>query len=127
MIPPLLTSLLFSVPAIYAPCYSEVMYGSLACLGTSVINHWYLGQHWGWNIFDRITVIPTAAFFISKCAYVKGVKKEASLVYGFALLASLVYLYLSPRPELYLEYHGWVHVLAITGIMFYIRVMHRRE
>ena len=119
--------MLFILPVIYAYIllpYSNVMYGSLICLITSVINHYYKSCHNVFRIIDIITVLSIACFFTLHCILEIGIKPYANIMYILAFSALGVYVYLYDKPHLYCSHHCIIHILAITGIMFYIKARH---
>jgi hypothetical protein len=117
------SSTLFLVPAIYASIvnYSNVMWGSLICFLTSTAHHYYQAQNKILRIIDVVCVNSIAAYFVIYCFMYIGSTFYSNIVYGFAFAALVFYLYLLFKPHLYAKYHCLVHILAITGIMFYIK------
>ena len=118
------SSMLFIFPIIYAYIllpYSDVMFGSIACLITSVIHHYYKAQNKILRVIDILTVNITAVYFTTDCIRKIGMKFYAIIMYFFAASALGFYLYTLYKPDLYCDYHYLVHVLSITGIMFYIK------
>ena len=118
------SSLLFILPTLYAFIvlpFSAVMYGSIACLITSVINHYYEAEYKHIQLADRVTVCSIALYFTVHCLLKIGNKLYANIIYFFALASLVTYVYLHYHPQFYGDYHWLVHVLSITGIMFYIK------
>ena len=117
------SSTLFLVPVIYAYIvnYPLVMWGSLICLLTSTAHHYYKAENKILRIIDIVCVNSIAAYFLFHCFTQIGFTFYANIMYGFALAGLVFFFYLSFRRHLYAKYHCIVHVLAITGIMFYIK------
>jgi hypothetical protein len=117
------SSTLFLAPAVYAYIvnYSQVMWGSLICFLTSSAHHYYKAEHKILRIIDIVCVNSIAAYFVIHCFTYIGFTFYANIMYGFAIAALVFYFYLHFKPRLYEKYHCLVHILAITGIMFYIK------
>ena len=122
-----LSSMLFIFPAIYAylvlPPYSSVMIGSIICLITSVITHYYKTEHKLFRLIDVVTVNSIATYFILNAIFKIGNKFYANIMYAFAVIALLIYFYVLFNPDMYANYHCLIHICAITGIMFYIKAV----
>jgi hypothetical protein len=120
------SSCLFIFPTVYAlqtknPFY-DVALGSSICLCTSVTNHYLQARQKTVQTIDRVVVLFMAAFFTCDCIYTLGFQFYCLCVYTFGLAALAWYAYLHTQPrEMYEKYHCGVHVLANTGIMFYIK------
>ena len=117
------SSTLFLAPAVYSYIvnYSNVMWGSIICFITSAAHHYYQAQNKILRIIDIVCVNSIAAYFVIYCFMHIGCTFYANIMYGFAFAALVFYFYLLSKPHLYNKYHCIVHVLAITGIMFYIK------
>ena len=117
------SSTLFLAPAIYSYMvnYSKVMWGSLICFLTSTAHHYYKAQNKILRRIDIVCVNSIAAYFLINCLMYVGCTFYANIMYGFAIAALVFYFYLLFKPHLYEKYHCLVHILAITGIMFYIK------
>ena len=117
------SSTLFLVPAIYAYLvnYSNVMWGSIICFLTSTSYHYSKAQNKILRRIDIVCVNSIAAYFIIICLTSIGFTFYANIMYGFAIGALVFYFYLNSKPHLYEKYHCILHILAITGIMFYIK------
>jgi len=119
----LCTSTLFIFPAVYAylilPSYSLVMFGSIVCLITSIVNHYYRNQNNSFRTIDIITVVPIAAYFTLHCLFNIGFKFYANIVYILVIMSLCTYYYVNYYNPC--DYHCLVHIFAITGIMFYIK------
>jgi hypothetical protein len=122
------SSMLFIFPIIYAylvlPPYSQVMFGSIACLITSVLHHYYKAENTTLQKIDRITVNSIAAYFILHCIRTIGNKFYANITYFLSAISIGIFYYTNIlKPELYSDYHWLVHVFSITGVMFYIKTI----
>lgn len=117
------SSTLFLLPAVYSYLvnYSQVMWGSLICFFTSIAHHYYKAENKILRIIDIVCVNSIAAYFLFLSIRHIGCTFYANIMYGFAMAALVFFFYLSFRPHLYEKYHCLVHILAITGIMFYIK------
>jgi hypothetical protein len=118
------SSMLFIFPAIYSYTvlsYCPLMFGSIACLFTSVIHHYYKAKNKYLRIIDKITVNSIALYFIIHCIREIGNKFYAKITYFLAVLSIMFYIYICIHPELYCDYHCILHILSISGIMFYIK------
>ena len=117
--------MLFLLPIIYSYIllpYSDVMFGSIICLITSVLHHYYKAQNKLFKMMDKIAVNSIAAYFTIHCIVKFGNKLYAKIMYVFAAGALCAYFIIHfYKPELYCDYHCIVHILAITGILFYIK------
>ena len=114
------SSCLFIFPTIYAFFANsyDVALGSSICLCT---NH-YLQKR-----YKRL-IGSVAAFFTIDCIYTYSLCVYSLCVYTFALAALAWYAYLHTQPrDMYEKYHCGVHVLANTGIMFYIKAREEQE
>ncbi len=117
------SSTLFLAPAVYAYLvnYTKVMWGSLICFFTSSAHHYYEAQNTILRRIDIVCVNSIAAYFVIYCFMHIGCTFYANIMYGFACAALVLFFYLHFKPHLYAKYHCLVHVLSITGIMFYIK------
>jgi hypothetical protein len=117
------SSTLFLAPAVYAYIvnYPLVMWGSLVCFLTSTAHHYYKAENKILRMIDIVCVNSIAAYFIFQSFKQIGCTFYSNIMYGFAIAALVFFFYLSFRPHLYEKYHYVVHILAITGIMFYIK------
>jgi hypothetical protein len=118
------SSMLFLAPAIYAYLvnYSKVMWCSLLCFLTSKLHHYYQANNKVLQIIDILCVNSIAAYFLVHCFTTIGFTFYATIVYGLAIVALAFYFYLFFKPpSLYEKYHCIVHILSVTGIMFYIK------
>ena len=118
------SSFLFLFPALYGYSidYQAVVICSILCLITSTTHHYYQAQHIIYQIIDRICVNSIAIFFILHCIIKIGYIFYAKLMYIFAILALLTYVYIHYyHNELYKSCYFFVHIFAISGIMFYIK------
>ena len=118
------SSMLFILPIIYSYIllpYSPVMFGSIACLLTSVIHHYYKAENKYLRIIDRITVNSIAGYSTINCIINIGNKFYANIMYFFAFLALALWAYIFKNPNLYCDYYCLVHILAVTGVLFYIK------
>ena len=119
----LCTSTLFIFPALYAylilPSNSLVMFGSIVCLITSVLNHYYKNQNNLFRTIDIFTVVAIAAYFTLHCLFNIGFKFYANIVYILVIMSLCTYYYVNYYNTC--DYHCLVHIFAITGIMFYIK------
>lgn len=121
------SSTLFIIPSIYAfltlPLYSNVMFGSIMCLITSVMNHYYKTKNKFYRKIDLFTVIPIGAYFTLHSLFNIGFKFYANIMYILTASALGIYFYLLNKPNLYCDYHCLIHIIANTGIMFYIKAL----
>ena len=119
----LCTSTLFIFPALYAylilPPNSLVMFGSIVCLITSVLNHYYKNENNLFRIIDIITVVAIAVYFTLHCLFAIGFKFYANIVYILVIISLFIYYYVNYYNPC--DYHFLVHIFAVTGIMFYIK------
>jgi hypothetical protein len=119
------SSMLFMLPIIYSykmlP-YSNIMFGSIACLCTSLLYHYHNTKNTYFRIIDILTVNSAALYFTLHCFMKIGNKFYANITYLFAIVTLCTHYYINYRtPHLGLEYHFIIHILSITGIMFYIK------
>ena len=119
----LCSSTLFIFPAVYAylilPRYSLVMFGSIVCLITSIVNHYYKNQNNLFRTIDIITVVAIAAYFTIHCLFNIGFKFYSNIVYILVIMSLSTYCYVNYYNPC--DYHYLVHIFAITGIMLYIK------
>ena len=119
-----LSSLLFAVPGIFAYSVSGASRLTIACflcLLTSVANHYLESTNIWLQLIDRITLSSIAAYFTIQCITQHGCQYYACWMYLFGLGALATFYYLWNKPQLYHKYYFMVHVLACTGIMFYVQ------
>ena len=119
------SSFLFILPILYTydifP-FSYLFLGSIACLITSVMNHYYKAQHKLLSFIDRIVVNSIAFYFTLHCFRKIGNKFYANIVYILAALSLSCYYYIAyHKPELYSSYQWVVHILSISGVLFYAK------
>ncbi len=117
------SSFLFFLPAIYGYSidYYPVMVGSILCLLTSTSHHYYQSQHILLQKIDRIVVNSVAAYFIYDCITSIGYSFYANIMYVLVIATLICFFYITFNPNLYQKYYLLVHILAITGILFYIK------
>ena len=123
------SSCLFLIPVIYGYLinYPAVAIGSFICFLTSVAHHYYQAKHKVFQLIDKICVNSIAAYFTYQCFTKIGFTFYANLMYIFGLAALLLYFYHVKRPHLYKSHYCCVHLLAITGIMCYIKAYHEKK
>jgi len=117
------SSLLFLLPAIYSysVSYPLVAIGSIICLITSTLHHYYKARH---NLFRKIDILcvnSIAVYFVFTCLTLIGFTFYAKIMYLCAMIALIIYFYMYNHPHLYENYYFLVHLFAISGIMFYIK------
>jgi hypothetical protein len=122
------SSLLFLVPVAYAyqtlPKHSTVMYGSLICFFTSFFNH-YVGNSEFLRKLDIVLVNSIATYFTLRCIWKFGHQFYACIMYVLVVLSLGTYYYVNFYNPC--DYHFLVHVLANTGILFYIKAVQKYE
>lgn len=120
------SSLLFLFPAMYAyyllPPYSNIMIGSIICLITSVINHYYKSKHTIIRKIDIVLVNSIAGYFILHCLVKLSITFYSIMMYLLSVITMGVYIYIKNK-DFTNEYHYLVHILANAGIMFYIKAL----
>jgi hypothetical protein len=123
------SSLLFAIPTIYGSLinYPAVAIGSFICLLTSVCNHYYESKHQLFNKVDIITVNSIAAYFTFQCFRKIGFTFYAILMYILGSLALIIWFYHKYNPQLYETHYCLVHIVAITGIMCYIKAYDKKR
>jgi hypothetical protein len=122
------SSFLFLFPALYGyyVSYISIIIGSLICLLTSTAHHYYQARHKIIQMIDRICVNSIALFFIFHCIATIGCVFYANLMYLSATVALFIFVYIfySHDTVIYEKYYCWVHIFAVSGIMFYIKAYH---
>jgi len=123
------SSCLFLIPVIYGYLinYPAVAIGSFICFLTSVAHHYYQAKHKVFQLIDKICVNTIAAYFTYQCFTKIGFTFYANLMYIFALAALMVWIYLYYNLHLYKTHYCCVHLLAITGIMCYIKAYDKKR
>ena len=119
----LLSSMLFIFPAIYGYLisYKLIMYGSIICFFTSIVNHYFCSKHKYFRIIDIIFVNSIALYFVFHSLFNIGFNTYSTIMYVLALITLSIYLYIKFKPYLYEKYYCLVHLFAVIGVMFYIR------
>ena len=119
------SSFLFLFPALYGYYinYTAIIIGSIICLCTSTAHHYYQAKHKTLQIIDRICVNIIALFFISHCLLKFGCMLYANLMYICSFITFILFVYIHcSNIEIYEKYYFFVHIFAVSGIMFYIKV-----
>ena len=119
------SSMLFILPILYSYLlfpYTNIMFGSLACLITSVLYHYHRGENKLFHLLDRVTVNSIALYFIIDCIINYNNTVYAKHMYLCVVVALCLHYYINyHNPELFTKWHCLVHISAVTGIMFYIK------
>lgn len=97
------------------------MWGSIICFLTSTAHHYYKAQNKILRVIDIVTVNGIAAYFIFYAFMNIGCTFYANIMYALAIAALSFYFFFLCNPHLCEKYYCLVHILAITGIMFYIK------
>jgi hypothetical protein len=121
--PSFYTSFLFIVPTYmgFALNIEDIILTCAACALTSIANHAYGGKNKTLNLLDKVVVNSIGVGYVVHCVYehMRAPVIEYTLTIWFGLLTMYMYLYI--RTCLGYGYHPIVHLLAIAGIMIYIR------
>ena len=119
----LLSSTLFIFPAIYGylVSYKLIMYSSIICFFTSIVNHYFCSVHKYFRIIDIICVNSIALYFTFHSLFTIGFNTYSTIMYICALITLSIYLYIKFKPYLDKKYYCLVHLFAVIGIIFYIR------
>ena len=119
----LLSSTLFIFPAIYGylVSYKLIMYSSIICFFTSIVNHYFCSVHKYFRIIDIICVNSIALYFTFHSLFTIGFNTYSTIMYICALITLSIWLYIKFKPYLDKKYYCLVHLFAVIGIIFYIR------
>jgi len=119
----LLSSMLFIFPAIYGylVSYKLIMYSSIICFFTSIVNHYFCSVHKYFRIIDIICVNSIALYFTFHSLFTIGFNTYSTIMYICALITLSIWLYIKFKPYLDKKYYCLVHLFAVIGIIFYIR------
>ena len=119
------SSFLFLFPALYGYYvnYTSIIICSMICLFTSTAHHYYQARHKILQMIDRICVNCIALFFICHCILKIGCIFYANLMYLSAIISLFIYIYIfySNDTVMYEKYYFYVHIFAVSGILFYIK------
>ena len=119
------SSFLFLFPALYGYYvnYTSIIIGSIICLLTSTVHHYYQARCKILQMIDRICVNCIALFFICNCILTIGCTFYANLMYLSAIISLFIFIYIfySYDNLIYEKYHFCLHIFAVSGIMFYIK------
>ena len=119
-----ISSMLFLLPAIYGYIikWVSVSVGSIVCFFTSIINHYHTSQHKLFRPLDIVCVNSIAFYFLLYTIYTSGISFYSTIMYVLSILTLSIYFYIHIKtPDLYAKYYCWVHICAVTGIMFCIK------
>ena len=119
------SSMLFMLPIIYSYKYlpyTNIMYGSIACLFTSLLHHYHNAENTFFRIIDILTVNSSALYFTLDCFIKIGNKFYANITYALAFATICTHYYINYHmTHIGKDYHFLIHILSITGVMFYIK------
>ena len=92
----LLSSMLFIFPAIYGYLisYKLIMYGSIICFFTSIVNHYFCSKHKYFRIIDIIFVNSIALYFVFHSLFNIGFNTYSTIMYVLAVITLSIYLYI---------------------------------
>ena len=115
LFPPPLSSLLFSIPCIYAFYHEayDVAYACLACLFTSFTYHTYRNPRF--RIVDVLIVRTISTLYVLHAIFKLGVNINTCGLYFFTLVTLIYYCFAHSAA------HAPIHLFAIIGILFYVR------
>lgn len=119
----LLSSLLFILPSIYGYyiSYKAIMIGSIVCLLTSSVNHYYKSEHKIFNWIDILCVNTIAIYFGIKCLTQSGCTFYFILMLLFAFIALFIWFFVKFNPHFYEDYYWLTHFFAVTGVIICIK------
>ena len=119
----IISSILFIIPAIYGYIirWFIISISSVICFCTSIINHYHISQHRLFRPLDIVCVNSIAAYFIFFTIYNIGISFYSNITYLLSFIALSIYLYIFIKPYLYEKYYCFVHIFAVTGIIFCIK------
>ena len=124
-----LSSFLFIIPAIYGYMisYYKIIIGSIICFITSSINHYFSSQHKIFRPIDIISVICIALYFIYNCYSNINFNFYSVSMYIICLITLSWYIFIKFNKHLDKKYYFITHILAVSGIMFYIKAFYNNN